>query len=367
MNDFTRRRFLRQTTALAVLSPGLALKGAADTPPAVDSPKPPVPGPYDDAKLIMGAPPLPEEEAFTIVALPDTQNYSEKYPEIYEAQTRWIVEQQKARNIACVLHLGDITNQNTPEQWENAARAMKILDGKVPYFMAPGNHDYGQKGNAADRTTHLNTYFPLSSFQGRPTFGGVYPAEPDRMDNSYHLFSAGGRDFLVLCLEFGPRRDVVRWANGIVKQHAAREAILVTHVFMYDDDTRYDWAKYGDKQTWNPHDYGMAKASGGDVLDGEELWRELVSPNSNFIFTINGHVLHDGLGRLSSAARGDREVLQMLVNFQMRPNGGDGWLRLIEMRPDRTMHICDYSPTRNERNESAQNKFSSTVAPVLTL
>src|SRR5262249_28884639 len=156
----------------------------------------------------------------------------------YLAQTRWIVENQNARNIACVLHLGDITNNNAPYEWVNAQKAMGQLDGHLPYFLVAGNHDYSDGGHCQDRTTHLNEYFPLGQFRGTPNFGGVYDKEPDRLENSYHLFSTGGREFLVIALEFGPRRDVVRWANEIVARHKNREAILITHAYMYDDDTR---------------------------------------------------------------------------------------------------------------------------------
>jgi hypothetical protein len=51
-------------------------------------------------------------------------------------------------------------------------------------------------------------------------------------------------------------------------------------------------------------------------------------------------------------------VPQVLVNFQMKPNGGDGWLRLIEMRKDGTMQTYDYSPTRKQMNASKQNQFT---------
>ena len=133
------------------------------------------------------------------------------------------------------------------------------------------------------------------------TFGSVYDLEPDRMDNSYHLFSAAGRDFLVLCLEFGPRRDVIRWANEVVARYPGREAILVTHAFTYTDNRRYDWAKFGRQQTWNPHDYNIVRHGiKDDVADGEQLWQELVSRHESFIFTINGHVCNNGLGRLVS-------------------------------------------------------------------
>jgi hypothetical protein len=107
---------------------------------------------------------------------------------------------------------------------------MGALEGKIPYFFVPGNHDYGDGGLCQDRTTRLNEYFPVSQyfpvsrFRNTPQFGGTYDKEPDRMENSYHLFSAEGRKFLVLCLEFGPRKDVVRWANEVVGKHSDREA-----------------------------------------------------------------------------------------------------------------------------------------------
>lgn len=323
------------------------------------------PDPYADAKLVPGETPPVGKGSFTIAVLPDTQNYSQKFPEIFKSQTEWIAENQKARNIACVLHLGDITNNSTDKEWENADAAMKQLDGKVPYFMVPGNHDYSEGGGCKDRSTKMSKYFPVTRFAEQKQFGGVYDKEPDRTENSFHLFEANGRKFLVLGLEFGPRKDVVRWANDVVAKHAEREAILITHAYMYYDDTRYDWKKYGAKQSWNPHAYGVAKTTSDDVTDGEELWNELVSKHENFIMTLNGHVLNDGLGRITTQTPKGRDVHQMLVNFQMRPKGGDGWMRLIEMKADgKTASIVDFSPTRNEHNLSAQNAFSIKLATV---
>jgi hypothetical protein len=200
---------------------------------------------------------------------------------------------------------------------------------------------------------------------GSPNFGGTYDKEPERLENSYHLFSAEGRDFVVIALEFGPRKDVVRWANEVAAKHKDRAAILITHAYMYYDDTRYDWKKYADKQTWNPHNYPVAKTTADDVCDGEELWQNLITKHENFILTLNGHVLKDGLGRLTTATPSGRSIEQILVNFQMRPNGGDGWLRLLEFQPDgKTVSVCDYSPTRGQRNEGQSNKFTFQLAGV---
>ncbi len=326
------------------------------------------PDPYADGKLLPGEPPKPEPGSFTVAVLPDTQHYSEKYPDLFMAQTRWLAENRQARNIAWVLHLGDITNRNTEAEWINADRAMKVLDdASLPYSFCPGNHDYSEGGVCKDRTTRLNDFFPVSRYKGRPTFGGTYDKEPERMENSFHLYAAGGRKFLVLALEFGPRADVVRWANAVAKNHADREAILITHAYTYFDDTRYHWQHYGDKQRWNPHSYGVAKSTMDDVADGEELWNGLVSQHETFLFTLNGHVLGDGLGRVTTATPGGREVPQVLVNFQMRPKGGDGWLRLLEFKADgRTVEAHDYSPTLKQRNEGPQNRITLNLAPVRT-
>lgn len=320
----------------------------------------------EHAAIQAGAPPLPGDGSFTIAVLPDTQKYCVNNPEGFMAQTRWLVENREARRIAAVLHLGDITDHNVPKQWEVARQAMSQLDGELPYFFVPGNHDYGDNGRANDRSSLLDEYFPRSKYEKLPTFGGTYDKEPGSMLNSYHLFSAGGRDFVVICLEFGPRKDVVRWANEVAAKHAKREAILITHVYMYHDDTRYDWVQHGEKQTWSPHSksYPLAKNSGDDVMDGEELWQNLVSKHENFILTLNGHVLRDGLGRLTTATPGGRDVHQMLVNFQMKPKGGDGWLRLMEFTPERKVEVHDYSPTLDQTNLSAQNRFTLKLADV---
>ncbi|TWT39679.1 metallophosphoesterase [Blastopirellula retiformator] len=354
MTSLDRRQLLKTGASLAVGSSFISLAGSQSL--AAD--------PYADAKFVEGEPAPIGKGSFTVAVLPDTQMYGEGHPEGFLQQTKWLAENKKSRNIAAALHLGDITNRNTAEQWQLAASALAQLDGKIPYFLVPGNHDYSSGGKCHDRSTSLNDYFPIDKFRPLPTFGGVYDKEPRQMENSYHLFSAGGRDFVVIGLEFGPRRDVVRWANEIAAKHKDREAILITHAYMYFDETRYDWAEKQTKQTWNPHSYQVAKISGGDVMDGTELWNNLVSKHENFILTVNGHVLNDGLARMTSTTPGGRDVHQMLVNFQMKPNGGDAWLRLLEFTTDGSVNVVDYSPTRNQVNASPQNQFSLKLAKV---
>jgi 3',5'-cyclic AMP phosphodiesterase CpdA len=366
------RRDALKAAALWSVSPALlaaepavrdAQSAAKAAPAPAKVPQKEAKDPYADGKLVAGEPPLPAEGSFTVAVLPDTQHYSERFPEQFVAQTDWIAANKEQRRIASVLHLGDITNRNTRAEWEVASRALAKLDDTLPYFLTLGNHDYSEGGTCKDRTSRFGEYFKLAKYRDLRSFGGAYGGEQAGLENSYHYFSAAGRDFVVISLEFGPRKEVVRWANEVAAKHRDREAILITHAYMYYDDTRYDWARYGAKQTWNPHSYAVAKASDGDVHDGEQLWQNLVSKNENFILTLNGHVLQDGLGRTVSKTPAGRSIPQVLVNFQMRPRGGDGWLRLLEFCADRsTVRVFDYSPTRKERNESPQNHFTMSLS-----
>lgn len=327
----------------------------------------PLPGPRGFYRLAQPGRPVEAlpfvPGSWTLAVLPDTQVYAMSYPDLFHDQTRWIAENRDRYDIRYVLHLGDVTNNNLTNQWAVAQSAFARLDGRVPYAIAPGNHDYGPNGGAANRTTFFNDFFPLSNYLDWPTFGGVM--EPGRLDNSYHLFRAGGADWLVLALEFGPRNAVVAWANAIVSQFPTRRVILITHAYLYNDDTRYDWAAKGAAQSWNPHAYGIAADPEG-TNDGEELWRKLVKLHPNFTLVLNGHVLNDGLGRLASVGDHGNVVHQMLVNYQMQPLGGEAVLRLIEFLPDgRTVQVKAFSPLHGTYKTDPQNQFLLTLEPPL--
>jgi hypothetical protein len=302
--------------------------------------------------------------SFTLVVLPDTQIYSESYPELFKDQTRWIVANKDRYNIKYVLHLGDIVNVPlATAQWDNAKAAISLMDGQVPYALATGNHDHGSSGVASDRYTIVNNYFPVSNYTNWPTFGGVMTS--NRIENSYHLFSAGGVDWIIFSLEWGPRNSPITWANQIITNYPNRKAILITHAYTYYDDTRYDWASKGSSQQWNPHSYGSASDPDG-TNDGEELWNKLVKAHPNFVMVFNGHVLNDGLGRLSTTNNFGGVVHQMLVNYQMKAMGGEAFLRLVEFLPDgKTVQVKAYSPYYGTYKTDAQNQFILTLQPPL--
>ena len=296
---------------------------------------------------------LKNNECFSIIVLPDTQHYREDNADLFSVQTQWIVDNEAALNIRFVIHEGDIVNNNLPEQWLNAQNAMYKLDEVVPYSILPGNHDIGTNGSADIRdTTLFNQYFPLNHYSETSTFGGVYTNEPSKYDNNYHIFSSGGTDWLVLSLEFGPRNEVLVWADQVVSTHPNHRVIVVTHTYVWSNETRHDIL-----ESWNPHNYGISSGQGG-VNDGEEMWNKFVRKHSNISFVLNGHVLNDGQGRLVSVGDHGNRVYQILSNYQMLPNGGNGFLRILEFDPtNRIVRASSYSPHLDTYLNDWQNNF----------
>ena len=285
-------------------------------------------------------------ERWTLIVLPDTQVYAEKYPELFVAQTRWIREQAKARNIRFVAHVGDVVEHNRAEEWEVARRAFSELAGVVPYAIAPGNHDFGPGGSAETRDTLLHEYLPPA--------GELF--EPRRLDNSAHLFEAGGRRWIVLALEWGPRDRAIAWANDMLARHRDRSAIIVTHAYLYPDGKRADHRD--PKQRWNPHQYPTAALTGG-VNDGEELWTKLVSRHANIVLVLSGHYGEDGgAARLTSAGAASNPVHQLLSDYQLFERGGEGYLRILEIdEAARAIRVKTYSPASKKYLTDPANQF----------
>jgi len=296
---------------------------------------------------------------WTLAAFPDSQTLTRLHPEAFIRQAEWVAAHKASHDIRFVAHLGDITDNNLPEQWTNAKKAMDVLkNAGVAYSLLPGNHDLGPGGKCHDRTTLMNDFFKPDDYANS---GSVAYFEARKMENSAHTFSTPQGDFLVLALEFGPRDAVVAWADQMVAARPEHTVILTTHAYLYDDDTRYDFPKLGKNQTWNPNTYGVAKLE--PVNDGEALWTKLAGKHANVRFTLNGHVLHDGAGRLASKGSTGQTVHQLLSNYQSgvkpdRPFRGGGFFRLMQFLPDKkTVRVKTYSPWLDQWLTDDQQQF----------
>jgi predicted phosphodiesterase len=271
----------------------------------------------------------PTITADTIVLMPDTQYYSDYDIATFKAQTRWIASQDPAR-MKMVIHVGDVTNDNTEPQWDRADDAMDILrNASLPFVMVPGNHDNPENGGRRD-TRLYNCHFPATEFASKT--GMVWTSLDGTSDNSYATFSAGGRDFMVVNLEFAPRKQKLCLANQAINDHPDRAVILATHCYQTVDGGFANCTK----------SYDLIGS------DGNTIWHELARRHNNVQMIVSGHITSSALTRrnLVSSARAlvdgpvpAGEVVEILSDFQMVPNNftinhpfakhGMGWMRAL--------------------------------------
>ena len=101
-------------------------------------------------------PALENPESWSVVVIPDLQGYAknEASQPIARLMTAWIADNIERLNVRMVLCVGDVVEQNdrigngfsgdltSVRQWQGMADAFDVLDGRVPYLVATGNHDY---------------------------------------------------------------------------------------------------------------------------------------------------------------------------------------------------------------------------------
>jgi len=183
------------------------------------------------------------EGTFSVVVIPDTQAYRGRGTKatpnsqepvgnaVFAAHVRWIAANLAAQRIAFVSHVGDIVDINTVEQWEIARQCLDVLHGKVPYAIAPGNHDMTGAGDTAlfQRTFPRQRFAEFAWYGGcfQPAGGGTVSADNA---NSFQCFSAAGVDVLFVHLECNAPDPVLEWANAVLAQHRDRVAFVSTHM-----------------------------------------------------------------------------------------------------------------------------------------
>lgn len=272
------------------------------------------------------------EGSETLVVFPDTEGYAGRRPEVMNAMTRWTAEQIDKRKIRAVLHVGDVTNDNMAHEWKNARKSFDFIEGKIPYVLAAGNHDYdGTPG----RLTYMNDVFKVDTMKKWEGFGGVF--EEGKLENHYQFVTLHGQKWLVLSLEMGPRKAVVAWANTILEKHRTIPAIILTHAYLAYNNLRYDHRRGNERAT--PYNFY------GEGADGEMLWNQLIRRHPNTRMVICGHLSSAYVGYRKDEADYGNMVHQMLVDYEKLRGGGMGFLRLLEFLPDKkTVQVRTYSP-----------------------
>ena len=301
---------------------------------------------------------------FTIAVIGDQQVPAKKiefYPS-FTAQTSWIAANAKANKIRFVTQVGDIIEHgNSITQWDLAERAMVKLDsainadgGKgIPWNVNYGNHeeDKSQAGiDPAGAWAHnYRKYFGTSGtpaahrYARQPEYKGVSSNDL----NTYHIIksssAAAAREYLMLNLEYDapghvpgsspdpadvPTFDAIAWAQGIIDAHPGMPTVVTTHVF--------EGSKHGPPN--RPYTKGPGRNSQIQIFD------KLVKNNSQIFMVLSGHTSQDTHSVKTNKA--GLKVLQMVTDYnKVRPNGGDGFFRLVEIDEDAgEIKVKTYTP-----------------------
>jgi len=385
MTDHTRRTWMRACalTALAALLAACAATGTA-----------------------------PPDRAFTMAVLPDTQNYmdythqrAEGFPfdahEQFMAQMRYIAANVESAggDIAFVSSLGDVwQHQSLPIDPEHESRGFRrvpnpimdahlgitpkvqsvemplaregfaLIDGRVPFSVVPGNHDYDAMWTDAKFPPSKNfdprdlgglgVLHPggLGNFRAvfgadQPYFKGKpwYVASHDGGADSAQVFEAAGYRFLHIGLQFDPPDTSLEWADSVIRGHPGLPTIVSTHDYMNKEGERVA----------NPMIDGHRVDPSNN--NPQMVWDKLISRHDQIFLVMCGHQ-HGQAMRVDRNAAG-HQVYQVLADYQDRgqtaldagvqPQGGrpvgigDGWMRLMRFDfggPVATMTVATYSP-----------------------
>ncbi len=276
------------------------------------------------------------EDYFTIAVLPDTQIYSERYPDIFDKQTQWIADNAQSENIVFVSHLGDIVNDHkSTTQWQNARDSMSIIRAAdIPYSVVPGNCDMHF---ITGDLTNYDTYFPYTDFIGYDWYGGNYPEHSNA--SNFQLFSVMGQDFIVLNLVCEPSllSKTTEWANSILTEYSTHKAIVVTHGYI-DTDGNY------------------LGGSDGSSVAGLDVWNNIVKHHSNVAMVLCGH--HSGQYYSTDIGVNGNTIYNFLTDYTYLENGGNGWLRLYKFYPySNKLEAVTYSPYLDRYDTDTDSQF----------
>lgn len=291
---------------------------------------------------------------YTVVVLPDTQGYkgagTKRTPEavdpvsnaVFDAHTRWIVENRDEQNIVFVSHVGDIVDRNNNNEWGVAKQAMDRIHGFVPYGISVGNHDMESDGNAS----LFQTYFAAARYEAFPWYGGYFQPENSRQQisgnnaNSVQYFSMGSMQVVFLHLECNAPDDVLDWANTILEKNNDRLALVTTHMglgptlrpeknegYITDPKGRMRWSKRHGERGNSP----------------QQMWEKCFRRHPNLFAIFSGDQSRTETLRQESVGDAGNVVHELLSDYT-----SSGPIRLYRFNPDeQTLDVFTYDTSEN--------------------
>jgi hypothetical protein len=236
-----------------------------------------------------------------------------------------------------MAHLGDLTEDAAGSSFQYVGQAFDIMDSHgAAYSVLAGNHDV-RGDDTRGSTPYLQTMGP-QRFKASKTFAG----SDSSGYNTAHVFTAGGREWLLLALDWRTSSNGFAWANQFLKANSGLPVIVTTHEIAEPT--------YGD----NVYPYQSGDAENDAALSsyGQTVWNELINENDQVFLALNGHYWPPGRTTLQNAAGNDVHV--HITNYQNRYFGGAAMLRLYHFDLSRnTIDVETLSPWALAQQQNA--------------
>lgn len=268
---------------------------------------------------------LKSENNYTFAFLPDTQNTIKFTPEVSDAATAWLIENQGEINLKGLSHVGDLVeNWNDDVQWQSAEQAfLPLAQAGIPITFVPGNHDF-----SGSNLTSYQKYFGADSAYAQAMAGNgnkVYfeaVGGDSRQVGSYTFVEGGSYTYLFIQLMYEPNDRELAWLDGILSKYPDNPAIITSHNIFSCSASKPDECDLNEQ--------------------GERIWN--VAKKHDNVFMITGGHNH-GSGFIDLTNDFGNPVVGMLVDYQFSYNGGNAWYRFMEMdETNNKIYFSTFSP-----------------------
>jgi hypothetical protein len=249
---------------------------------------------------------------------------------------QWISSQVANLNIKAVLSLGDITEDDTTNEYITMLAGFNLLTNQIPVLPCSGNHDGVNEGDLT--CSNFNAAFTRNWITNQHGWsGGFYTKNANQ--NEYLVFTNAGVTYVCLTTEFGggpPNlndggTNIMTWASNVCSSFPLNTSycIFTTHAFLQMTGLR--------DQLCDPYDlvcsYGMS-------FTGEQMWG-FWKQIANLGLICNGHFLQNPNGqpdqlpyeaRRIDAGTAGNWINQLICNHQEQspPNS---YLKILTFYP----------------------------------
>ncbi len=276
---------------------------------------------------------------FTFMIMPDFQRCTSSGKDAWCMNiTQFINDSVDEWNTIMGLNVGDFTEYNSIDNWEDVKSYMERLES-VPWAGVAGNHDIGN--DPPFDWVNYDTYLPLSNFSEMDYFLGSNSSDSRYTSWSIPASVAGGDDYLILMLPNIGQTSFEwehEWINETLTNNSDKRVIIVTHQLM------------------------VAAASNDYTAGGQYINTTTLQNFDNIDFVLSGHYYTDKANRTNSAGTNSWYEIQKNYQWGSGPTGDNdyrSYMAIMKFVPNENkVYAYTYSPYLDVYNTSALNQFT---------